>query len=113
MTRSIHISWTIVLLVLLNSFHDSACRQDAGAVTPPDTVDSAGMYGHGTISMNAVNGGGDFAVNGAYKPSDQFADDSAGNGAGGFLHDTTLFGRSIQAMFAGENAGGRGMSKPP
>jgi hypothetical protein len=60
-----------------------------------------GHYGSGSLSFDAAGGGGQFAASGKYKPTDQFAHDSISEGAGGFVRDTSLFQRSIQALFAG------------
>jgi hypothetical protein len=66
--------------------------------TPPDDTDA---YGHGWISFDADGVEDYFSVTGNYKPSDQFAGDTASEGAGGFVKDTTLFSNDIQMLFAG------------
>ena len=58
-------------------------------------------YGRGSVSFIASGGGGAFAVTGPYVPSDEFLDDTAaGQGAGGFVRDTSLFGNRIKGLFS-------------
>ena len=91
----------IVVLVMLTLPNDSGCRKDDGSVMPPDSGTPTVGYGHGTITMEVLDGGGHFTADGTYKPSDQFASDTLSAGGGGFLYDTTLFSKSIQGMLAG------------
>jgi len=78
------------------------CRKDSNpASVPPTGTDTVGRYGSGSVSFDAAGGGGQFAATGKYKPTDQFANDSMSEGAGGFVRDTSLFQRRIQGLFAG------------
>ncbi len=78
------------------------CKKDEGPTNPPaDTTKPQHPYGTGAMSFDALNGGGLFSAIGPYTPSDKFANDTASQGAGGFVHDTTLFRNKITGMFAG------------
>jgi hypothetical protein len=92
----------VSLLLAVLVFLFTGCKKDEGPPgTPIDTVGNVGQYGAGTLYFTADSAGGQFLVNGKYKPSDQFATDSLSEGAGGFIRDTSLFQREIGAMLAG------------
>jgi hypothetical protein len=78
----------------------AGCTSDKSSVDQPieDTLHSA--YGKGSISFN-IDSTVFFNVAGPYKPSDQFANDTASEGAGGFVKDTSLFGNKIQTLLTG------------
>ena len=89
---------SLALLIVCNG----GCKKDSSPVTvPPGSTDTVGHYGTGSLSFDAAGGGGHFAATGKYKPTDQFANDSMSEGAGGFVRDTSLFQRRIQGLFAG------------
>jgi hypothetical protein len=75
------------------------CKSES--VNPPDDNSLSGEYGQGTIFFNADETTGYFYATGKYKPSDQFSQDTASQGAGGFIKDTTLFNKKIQMLFTG------------
>ena len=75
------------------------CRNN-DPVGPGGNHDSA-KYGKGSMSFDATDAGGYFAASGKYIPSDQFADDSLSQGAGGFVYDTSIAGKPLRARFAG------------
>jgi hypothetical protein len=89
----------LILITLLSlSLASHGCKNDENPVKPPDTTHTGPQYGSGSLSFDASAKGGTFSVSGAYKPSDQFANDTLSSGAGGFRHDTTLFGRTINLL---------------
>ena len=93
---------TFVCAVAVLIFCSGGCKKDSNPVTvPPGGTDTVGPYGSGSFSFDAAGGGGQFATTGKYKPTDQFANDSMSEGAGGFVRDTSLFQRRIQGLFAG------------
>jgi len=95
-------AFLLVLLAGLALEQYPGCKKDEAATAPPaDTGGIAGRYGKGSISFDATGGGGHFSATGKYKPSDQFANDTSGEGAGGFVADTALYGRKIQSMLTG------------
>jgi hypothetical protein len=87
-----------ILVSVLFLFYEGCKKDEEPPVTPPSP---AGHYGSGTLAFTAAGAGGDFTVTGKYKPSDQFATDSFSEGAGGFVHDTSLFQRPVGVMIAG------------
>ncbi|HEY6190818.1 MAG TPA: hypothetical protein VI215_00670 [Bacteroidota bacterium] len=91
----------LALLALFIVLYPGCADKDVPPETPADTTSAIGHYGAGTLNFSAEGGGGEFAVNGKYKPSDQFATDSSSQGAGGFVRDTMVFQRRIGAMVAG------------
>jgi hypothetical protein len=86
--------------VIALSFILAGCKSDENSALP-DEDQVRGVYGSGMISFSADSTRGYFAVIGKYKPSDQFAADTASQGAGGLIKDTTLYNNKIQMLFAG------------
>jgi hypothetical protein len=74
---------------------------ESHSVKPPEEEIPIGTYGQGSISFNADSTIGYFNVTGKYKPSDQWTADTASQGAGGFIKDTTLFNNKIQMLLTG------------
>jgi len=74
------------------------CNSNQDPTTPDEETDP---YGHGWIRFDAESKAEYFSATGNYKPSDQFAYDTASQGAGGFFMDTTLFNNDIQMLFTG------------
>jgi hypothetical protein len=88
----------IICLSFLAVF--SGCTSDDSSLDKPPGDTLHGVYGKGSISLD-VDGTAYFNATGPYKPSNQFANDTASEGAGGFVKDTALFGNKIQALLAG------------
>jgi hypothetical protein len=90
------ICWTLLVFF-------SGCTSDKTSVDQPTEDTLHGVYGKGSIAFD-IDSTLHFNVTGAYKPSDQFQNDTLSQGAGGFLKDTlvaTLFNHQIQALLAG------------
>src|SRR5437867_4505955 len=90
----------VVLVVALIGQH-SGCKTATGPNPPPDDGGNSTEYGTGTMSFDLSNRDEVFFASGPYKPSDKFANDSASQGVGGFVRDTSLFGKRIQAVLVG------------
>ena len=91
--RAIAFAFRLGLALLVLAAGCSKDETPAGPGPGPGTP----PYGTGDLAFEAPSAGGAFTVTGAYLPSAEFADDSAGQGAGGFLHDTVAAGRPYQA----------------
>ena len=90
-----------VALILAQPYY--GCKKDEGP-TNVDTTDGNNIpdYGRGSLSFNTIGGGSAFSAQGPYVPSEIFlSDTNSGQGAGGFLADTTLYRKRIKAMLAG------------
>ncbi|MBI1807327.1 MAG: hypothetical protein HYR76_09790 [Ignavibacteria bacterium] len=102
MTKRVVFLALAIILAAVISEDEMGCKKDEDTVNPPpDTTNTGSPYGSGSMSFTTVNGGGAFSVNGPYKTSNQFANDTSSQGAGGFVKDTSLFGKLINAMFVG------------
>lgn len=76
------------------------CENDSSTDPPPDGGGVSGLYGTGELSYESTGIDDSFDVSGSYKPSNLFALDTLGSGAGGFAADTSLFGKKIDALIA-------------
>jgi hypothetical protein len=75
------------------------CKKDNGNLTSfTDDNSKSGLYGTGSLSFESSGIDSGFSVNGAYKPSNQFANDTLSFGSGGFIKDTMLFGKKIKTL---------------
>ncbi len=67
---------------------------------PVDVQPRESGYGSGAISFVETDSTR-LGFSGNYKPSASFSSDTAGQGAGGFIHDTTRSGKPLRGMTAG------------
>ena len=77
----------------------AGCHKDDSPVAPPP-AGSAARYGSGSVAFVGSDSSR-IAVTGKYKPSALFASDTAGEGAGGFIRDTTIGGVPIVGELMG------------
>ncbi|MBI5475323.1 MAG: hypothetical protein HY964_01140 [Ignavibacteriales bacterium] len=90
-------SYVLFVFLISEILFFTGCRKENGS-TAPSTNNMSGLYGTGLLSFESTGIDSGFSVNGAYKPSNQFANDTLSFGSGGFIKDTMLFGKKIKTL---------------
>ncbi|MBA4312803.1 MAG: hypothetical protein C0417_09255 [Chlorobiaceae bacterium] len=91
----------IFFLIIISSLLAS-CKKDDGINNPVnDSENKSGLYGTGSLSFESADIDSGLYASGSYKPSNEFANDTATDGAGGFIKDSLLFGKKISGLIAG------------
>ncbi|MBI5021644.1 MAG: hypothetical protein HZB59_09420 [Ignavibacteriales bacterium] len=87
---------------IIISFLLSTCKKENGVNNPTDDSDNkSGLYGTGALSFESTDIDSGLRASGSYKPSNEFANDTASRGAGGFVKDSLLFGKKINGLITG------------
>lgn len=89
---------TLFILIAEIIFFSGCENENNNPALPEDKNDKSGLYGNGYFFFESTGVDSGIYATGSYKPSNEFANDTLSQGAGGFVTDTMLFGKKIISL---------------